>query len=71
MGQRQRCRMLGLIKADLPSTIDWINSYPGVEKLRFTRRSFMTTVQLYFSDQSFLSIDILQAFHRKSIKLIA
>jgi thymidylate kinase len=59
-----------LAKADLPSTIDWINSYPGVEKLRLTRRSFMTTVQLYFSDQSFLSIDILQAFHRKSLEYI-
>jgi thymidylate kinase len=59
-----------LAKADLPSTIDWINSYPGVEKLRYSRRSFMTTVQLYFSDQSFLSIDILQAFHRKSLEYI-
>jgi thymidylate kinase len=59
-----------LAKADLPATIDWINSYPGVEKLRYTRRSFMTTVQLFFSDQSFLSIDILQAFHRKSLQYI-
>jgi thymidylate kinase len=59
-----------LAKPDLPATIDWINRYPGVGKLRYTRRSFMTTVQLYFSDQSFLSIDILQAFHRKSLEYI-
>jgi thymidylate kinase len=59
-----------LAKADLPSTIDWIKSYPGVEKLRYTRRSFMITVQLYFTDQSFLSIDILHAFHRKGLEYI-
>jgi thymidylate kinase len=59
-----------LAKADLPSTIDWINSYDGIEKLRYTRRSFMTTVQLYFPDQSFLSIDMLQAFDRKSLEYI-
>jgi len=59
-----------LAKPDLPSTIAWINSYPGIEKLRYTRRSFMTTVQLFFSDQGFLSIDILQGFHRKSLEYI-
>jgi thymidylate kinase len=59
-----------LAKAELPATIAWINSYPGIEKLRYTRKSFMTTVQLFFSDQSFLSIDILQAFHRKSLEYI-
>jgi thymidylate kinase len=59
-----------LAKPDLTTTIDWISDYPGVEKLRFAKRSFMTTVQLYFADQSFLSIDILQAFHRKSLEYI-
>ena len=57
-----------LPKADLAPTIAWINSYTGIEKFRSTHRSFMTTVQLYFSDKSFLSIDILQAFHRKSLE---
>jgi len=59
-----------LAKPDWPSVMDWISHYPGVEKLRYTKKSFMTTAQLFFSDQSFLSIDILKAFHRKSLEYI-
>lgn len=59
-----------LAKPDLPSAMDWISHYPGVEKLHYTRKSFMTTAQLFFADQGFLSIDILEAFHRKSLEYI-
>jgi thymidylate kinase len=59
-----------LAEPDRASTLDWISHYPGVEKLRYARKSFMTTAQLFFADQSYLSIDILQAFHRKSLEYI-
>jgi thymidylate kinase len=59
-----------LAKSDCASTMEWISHYPGVEKLRYTKKSFMTTAQLFFADQSYLSIDILKAFHRKSLEYI-
>jgi thymidylate kinase len=57
-------------KTDLKRALDWIKDYPGVKKLRYTRKSFMTTIQLFFNDNSFLSIDLLTAFHRKSLEYI-
>jgi thymidylate kinase len=57
-------------KPDEKSILDWIKKYPGVSKLHCTRRSFMTTIQLFFADNSFLSIDLLTAFHRKSLEYI-
>ena len=41
--------------------------YRGVIKNKISRKSFMTTMELFFSDGSYLSIDLLRAFHRKSI----
>lgn len=41
--------------------------HPAVYKSRVHRKSFMTTIELYFRDQSYLSIDLLTAFHRKDV----
>jgi thymidylate kinase len=55
---------------DAKQAMDWIRHYPGVEKLLCMEQSFMTTMQLFFTDHSFLSIDLLTAFHRKSLEYI-
>lgn len=57
-------------KADLKRLLTWIRQYPGIRKCRYTRKSFMTTVQLFFADNGFLSIDLLTAFHRKSLEYL-
>lgn len=50
--------------------ICWTRSFNGLQKIKLTRKSFMTTMELFFNDASYLSIDLLQAFHRKSITYI-
>jgi thymidylate kinase len=48
----------------------WIKNRNNIQKVVFIRKSFMTTVQVYFMDNSFLSIDLLISFHRKSIEYL-
>ncbi len=45
----------------------WLKDKPRIQKCITVKKSFMTTVQIYFMDSSFLSIDFLHQFHRKSI----
>lgn len=57
-------------KTDKESIINWIYAYVDVEKIKCIRKSFMTTLQLFFLDNSFLSIDLLHEFHRKEFNYI-
>lgn len=52
------------------SAIDWLMTYPGVQKSKRTNRSFMVTLEIFFNDHSFLSIDLLTGFNRKSYEYI-
>lgn len=46
--------------------LHWIQSQGGVIKLRISKKSYMTVVQLYFEDGSFLSIDFIHALKCRS-----
>ncbi len=49
------------------TVIEDARRHPSVFKSRVHRKSFMTTLELYFRDQSYLSIDLLTDFHRKDV----
>ncbi|MBS1668477.1 MAG: hypothetical protein JST58_13960 [Bacteroidetes bacterium] len=57
-------------KSDLSTILRWVKTNENVQKIKIARKSFMTTVQIFFNDISFLSIDLLVAFNRKSIQYI-
>lgn len=57
---------LYLPKSSLESTLLFIQIYPTIEKVVFVRKSFMTIVSIYFQDNSFLSLDLIHQFKRKS-----
>jgi len=57
-------------KHDLNSIIQWARADDRIQKVKCVRKSFMTTIQIFFSDNSFLSIDLLNSFHRKAIQYI-
>jgi thymidylate kinase len=46
-------------------------SFPGVQRMRCNHKSFMTTMELFFTDNSFIGIDLLRGFHRKSYSYIS
>ncbi len=59
-----------VMKPDISSIIQWAKKDMRIQKVKCIRKSFMTTIQLFFTDNSFLSIDLLNAFQRKSIQYI-
>lgn len=59
-----------LIKKDnLNEIIRYIKGSSGIRKMRIVKKTFMCTVALFFDDGSFLSIDLLLEFKRKSKRL--
>lgn len=60
-----------LTAAAQQAATDWLMNYPGVQKCKRTNRSFMVTLEIFFNDHSFLSIDLLTGFNRKSYEYIS
>lgn len=56
-----------VMKEDLPSYLNILNRQKGLLKTKVHPKSYMTTVELYFEDQSYVSLDLIHAFRRKSI----
>lgn len=56
-------------KDNLKEIMDYIKGSSGILKMRVVKKSFMSTVSLFFNDGSFLSIDLLLEFKRKSENL--
>lgn len=54
-------------KSDKEEILKWIYTYSDIQKIKCIKKSFMTTVQIFFLDTSFLSVDLLHDFHRKDI----
>ena len=57
-------------KENLNQILHYIKGTPGIQKMRKVRKSFMTTVSLFFEDGSFLSIDFIYNFKRKTDSLL-
>jgi thymidylate kinase len=58
-----------VLKDDIKSMVNYCNSHKLVKKVKTHRKSFMTIVEMYFKDDSFLSIDLLHQFKRKQLQL--
>jgi len=57
-------------KEDMPSINQFIEQQAYIKKIKTYHKSFMTTIELFFKDQSFLSLDLIYSLQRKSYKLI-
>ncbi|MFT4661431.1 MAG: thymidylate kinase [Patiriisocius sp.] len=59
-----------VLKEDLSSMVSFCKSHSNVGRAKVYTKSFMTTVELYFKDNTFLSLDLIHQFKRKGIQLI-
>lgn len=50
---------------DLPAAITFIENSPLVKKAKHVRKSFMSTMHVFFQDGTFLSIDLITSLKRK------
>jgi len=58
-----------VLKEDIKSMVNYCNNHLLVKKVKTHQKSFMTIVELYFKDDSFLSIDLLHQFKRRQLQL--
>ncbi|MEM9022586.1 MAG: hypothetical protein AAGB22_02505, partial [Bacteroidota bacterium] len=56
--------------ATVQRLVDFAKHYPTVHKVNCCRKSFMTTLELYFSDRTYLSLDLLSRFQRKAYNIL-
>lgn len=59
-----------LQKQDLGFFVELVNGSPFIEKSVVQKKSFMQTIMIYFKDGSYLSLDLLFAFKRKSLEYL-
>ncbi|NNC96091.1 MAG: hypothetical protein HKN92_11055, partial [Chitinophagales bacterium] len=59
-----------VLKEDLPAMIKFMNDHPFVSKIKHYNKSFMTTAEIFFSDGSFLALDLIHKFQRKSLNFL-
>ena len=57
-------------RKDLADMICYCSSHPLIKKSKVSTKSFMSTVELYFMDSTFLSLDFIHTFKRKSIRIL-
>ena len=55
---------------DIPSINTFVAQQDNIKNIKTYKKSFMTTIELFFKDQSFLSLDLIYSLQRKSYKFI-
>lgn len=60
-----------VLKEDIQKIIRFCSNEPTVARVKAHRKSFMTTIELYFKDDSFLSIDLINQFKRKGMEMLS
>jgi thymidylate kinase len=50
--------------------IAFAGQHPLVRRVRTVRRSFMSTLELFFHDEGYLSLDLIHRFQRKHLRLL-
>ncbi|MDX1348959.1 MAG: hypothetical protein R3279_01865 [Putridiphycobacter sp.] len=58
-------------KKDVNAILKFAKNHLFVHKTRITQKSFMTIVELFFKDGSFLSIDLICQFKRKGLEMMS
>ncbi|MFK8039671.1 MAG: hypothetical protein AB8B74_15370 [Crocinitomicaceae bacterium] len=61
---------IAVLKKDGKSMVHFAKNHLLVSKSRIIRKSFMTIIELFFEDGSFLSIDLIHQFKRKGLKMM-
>jgi len=59
-----------VVKEDLSEMLIFCKKQQNVARVKVYTKSFMTTVELYFKDNSFLSLDLIHQFKRKAIQML-
>jgi len=59
-----------VLKSDLPQMVEYLKKVNYAEKVKVFRKSYMTSVELFFSDGSFLNIDLIHKFIRKGLNYL-
>lgn len=60
-----------VLKDDIKKIISYCKNHSSVERIKMHQKSFMTTLELFFKDDSFLSIDLINQFKRKGLQMLA
>lgn len=58
-------------KEDLNAYLNFCQNHRMVKRAKVYKKSFMTTIELFFADSSFMSLDLLHALQRKNLNLLA
>ncbi|MCH2230192.1 MAG: hypothetical protein MK105_07585 [Crocinitomicaceae bacterium] len=58
-------------KKDVDQIINYCNQSPLAKKVKIRRLSFMSVIEVFFNDDSYLSIDLIHKFKCKSLELIS
>jgi thymidylate kinase len=59
-----------ILKGDENKIVQFCKNHIDVERIKYHRKSFMTIVELFFRDGSFLCIDLIYQFKRKGIQFL-
>lgn len=57
--------------ASLQATISFLQHHPAVSNSRIVKQSFMTKLELFLVDGSFLQVDLLTQFKRKGLQMFS
>ncbi len=57
-------------KADLKPIIHWTENHPSIEKVHTQNNSFMSFIEIFFKDGTFLEIDLIHQFKRKNLEIL-
>jgi len=58
-----------VLKEDLSKIVGFCKKHSTTNRVKVYMKSFITTVELYFKDNTFLSLDLIHQFKRKGIQL--
>lgn len=61
---------LVVLKNDLLGLVEFCRQHHLVHRCRVARKSFMATIELFFEDGSFLSLDLIYRFKRKGLEML-
>ncbi|MFT5617880.1 MAG: thymidylate kinase/thiamine kinase-like enzyme [Arenicella sp.] len=61
---------IAVLKKDVSGMVSICKKHFLVERISTNKKSFMSTVELFFKDGSFLSIDLIHQFKRKNVQMM-
>lgn len=59
-----------VLKDDIKQILKFCKSHINVQRTKTCQKSFMTTIEVFFKDGSFLSIDLINQFKRKGMQFM-